>query len=159
MYQPDMAECLRGLARSVRPGGVVAFLETSLSGGSAPPAWPEPGPLAARVSDLIQIAFKATGTQTLAGLRLPSSMRDAGLIPQLPYESGSILCEGRQAAEMQADLFRSMVPVLRPEGADLTGLDVTTLADDLVAEQTIPRMVAVGPLIGVWSYKPDIAGS
>jgi hypothetical protein len=156
MYQPDMAACLRALARSVRPGGVIAFLETSLSGDAAPPAWPEPGPLAGRVSDLIQIAFGSTGTQTLAGLRLPSSMRDAGMVPQPPYESGSILYEGRQAADMQAGLFRSMVPVLQAAGADLAGIDLSTLADDLAAEQTVPRMVAVGPLIGAWSRKIEI---
>lgn len=79
----------------------------------------------------------------------------AGLEPQPPYESGSILCEGREAAEMQAAIFRSMVPVLQASGADLDGIDLATLEDDLTAEQTVPRMVAVGPLIGVWSIVPS----
>jgi SAM-dependent methyltransferase len=154
MYQPDMAACLATLARSVSPGGTVAFLETSLGRDAAPPAWPEPGPLAARISGLIQVAFQSTRTHVLAGLRLPSTMRSAGLEPQPPYESGSIVYEGRQAAVMQAAIFRSMIPVLDAVGIDLSDIDLESLEDDLTAEQTVPRMVAVGPLIGVCARKP-----
>jgi SAM-dependent methyltransferase len=154
MYQPDMAACLASLARSVRPGGSVAFLETSLGRNAAPPTWPESGPLAERISELIQVGFRSTGTHVLAGLRLPSTMRAAGLEPQPPYESGSMIYEGRQAAVMQAAIFRSMLPALDAAGTDLSDLDVESLEDDLVAEQTVPRMVAVGPLIGVCARKP-----
>ena len=115
---------------------------------------PDPGPLAARISELIQVAFRSTGTLVLAGLRLPSAMRAAGLQPQLPYESGSILYEGHEAAVMQAAIFRSMLPALDAVGADLSGIDLESLEDDLAAEQTVPRMVAVGPLIGVCGRKP-----
>ena len=154
MYQRDMAACLATLARSIQPGGTVAFLETSLARDATPPGWPDPGPLAARISELIQLAFRSTGTLVLAGLRLPSAMRAAGLPPQLPYESGSILYEGREAAVMQAAIFRSMLPALDTVGADLSGIDLESLEDDLAAEQTVPRMVAVGPLIGVCGRKP-----
>jgi hypothetical protein len=81
-------------------------------------------------------------------------MRAAGLEPQPPYESGSILYEGRQAAVMQAAILRSMVPVLDAVGTDASDIDLESLEDDLAAEQTVPRMVAVGPLIGVCARKP-----
>lgn len=45
--------------------------------------------------------------------------------------------------------------MLQASGADLDGIDLATLEDDLTAEQTVPRMVAVGPLIGVWSIVPS----
>jgi len=154
MYQPDMAASVARLAKQLAPGGVAAFVEMSLAASTRPPMWPEPGPLADRIGALIQQAFAVTSTQPMAGLRLPSTMREAGLEPQRPYETGSIVYEGRQAAEMQAGLFRSMVPVLESAGADLGGISMDTLEDDLAAEQTTPRVIAVGPLFGVWARQP-----
>ena len=154
MYQSDMAASVARLAEELAPGGVAAFVEMSISAGSRPPMWPDPGPLAERLGDLIQQGFAVTATQPMAGLRLPSIMREAGLEPQPPYETGSILYEGRQAADMQAGLFRSMIPVLQGAGADLEGIAMDTLEDDLEAEQDVPRVIAAGPLLGVWARKP-----
>jgi SAM-dependent methyltransferase len=151
-YQPDMVEALKALASTLTPSGVLAFVEMSFGGdGSPPPMWPPIGPLSGRIATLIGRAFASTGVHPLVGLQLPSLMRAAGLDPQSPYESGSLLYEGREAAEMQAGLFRSMVPVLETRGEDLSGIDLDALADQLEAEQEVPRIVAVGPIIGVWA--------
>jgi SAM-dependent methyltransferase len=154
MYQPSMSDALRCLREVLRPGGVMAFIETSLNVDQTPPMWPPQGTLGERIGELIRTAFSETSVQQLAGLRLPAAMRDAGLQPVHPYESGSIIYEGRSAAVMQASLFRSMVPVLQNAGADLSGIDLDRLDDDLEREHDIPQVVAIGPLLGVWARQP-----
>jgi SAM-dependent methyltransferase len=152
MYQADMTATIARLARTLAPSGVVAFVELSINLEVEQPSWPPPGPLAARVGELIRTAFVATNVQPFAGLRLPSVMRAAGLQPQTPYETGSILNEGREANEMQVAIFRSMIPVLEAQGVDLDGLRGDDLAQRLEDEQHDEvRVIAIGPLLGVWA--------
>lgn len=153
MYQPDLAEALASLARRVRPGGVMAFLEQNIRDDGAPVVyWPQT-PLMRQVSAWIRQGFAATETQVLTGVRLPTAFREAGLEPQLPYEIGGFVYEGRQRAEMTAGLLRSMLPVLADAGVDVGSIGIDTLADRLYADGGDSQISVIGPMLGVWARK------
>ena len=88
----------------------------------------------------------------LVGLQLPSIFRRAGLVPQPPYDSAAVIFEGRDRAEMSAEIVRSMLPALTKAGVDPT--DIDTLSERLYAEGGDEQISALGPMIGVWARQP-----
>ena len=107
-----------------------------------------------RLYAVIVQAFAVTGVQPMIALRLPGIMRSVVLQPQQPYDTAAMVAEGRESAEMTADLVRSMVPVLAAAGADLADIDLETLVDDLYRVHGDARIIAVGPICGVWAQQP-----
>ena len=156
MYQRDLDDAVRRLAGRVRPGGVMAFVESN-NRADAPLVvqWPPASSLDVAAQTWIRRGFAATETQFLVGLRLPSLYRACGLAPQQPYDSGAIVYEGREGAEMTAALVRAMSPVLTRDGVDPADIDIDTLADRLHAQHGDGRITAMGPLLGVWARKPS----
>jgi len=153
MYQPDLDAAIASLIRRLRPGGVVAFIENNLRpDGSQLIYWP-PTPLPERIRAWIARGFGSA--QHLLGLQLPSVFRRAGLVPTPPYESAAIIYEGRDHAEMWAELIRSMLPTLIALGVDPIDIDIDTLADRLYAEGGDEQISVLGPMIGVWARKPS----
>jgi hypothetical protein len=155
MYQPDLEAAVKTLAQRLRPGGVMAFVESNI-GMTGPTVlqWPPKSDLDEAVTGWIAQGFAATRTQKLVGLRLPSLYRAAGLVPQKPYDSGAIVYEGREGAEMAASLVRGMLPVLERDGVDIAQIDIETLADRIHAQHGDDRIVAVAPMLAVWARKP-----
>jgi SAM-dependent methyltransferase len=153
MYQPDLIAAVSSLASRVRPGGVVAFVELNLRpDGSQVIYWPQT-PLQERVRSWVRQGFGPT--HHFVGLQLPSIFRQVGLLPQPPYDSGAAIYEGRDCAEMMAQVVRSMVPTLTAAGVDLIEIDIDTLAERLYAEGGDQQISAMGPFIGVWARKPE----
>jgi SAM-dependent methyltransferase len=153
MYQPDLVAAVRSLTRRLRPGGVAAFIEINLRpDGSQMIYWPQK-PLDEQIRGWVQRGFGSA--HYFVGLRLPSILRRAGLVPQPPYDSTSILFEGRERAEMSTEIVRSMLPTLAAVGVDPNDIDIDTLADRLYAEAGDEQISALGPLIGVCARKPD----
>jgi SAM-dependent methyltransferase len=153
MYQSDIDAAVSSLIRRLRPGGVVAFVEINLRpDGSQLIYWP-PSPLEERVRSWRRQGFGPA--QYLVGLRLPAIFRRAGLVPQPPYDSAAVIYEDRAAAEMQAELVRSMLPTLTALGIDPAEIGIDTLAERLYAEGGDEQISVLGPLIGVWARKTD----
>jgi SAM-dependent methyltransferase len=152
MYQPDLVAAVESLTRRVRPGGVVAFIEINLRpDGSQMIYWPQT-PLDQQIRSWVQRGFGSA--HYFVGLQLPSVFRRAGLVPQRPYDSTAIIFEGRDRAEMATEIVRSMLPGLIAAGIDPNEIDIDTLADRLYAEAGDEQISALGPLIGVYAYKP-----
>jgi ubiquinone/menaquinone biosynthesis C-methylase UbiE len=161
MYQPDPDATMRALAHRVGPGGVAAFVELALTlGGGTVEAlsWPE-HPLARSLRSWIHDAFAATNVARLMGLRLRAAFRAAGLEPQEPVEANSIVYTGVEAAEMNAGLVRSMLPVILEHGiATADEVDIDTLADRLIAAAGDEELIYVVPrAIAAWARKPRSA--
>lgn len=154
MYQPDPAAAVAALAERLRPGGVMAFVETALRTDASPAVqWPERGPVGLQVQTWIRTGFASTGTQPYLGLRLPSLLRAAGLTVEPPYETASLLYEGQEATAMTVELLRAMVSKLVEAGIPAEQIDIDTLPSRLADEQGPDTVVVVGPLIGVWGRK------
>jgi 2-polyprenyl-3-methyl-5-hydroxy-6-metoxy-1,4-benzoquinol methylase len=152
MYQPDLVAAVSSLIRRLRPDGVVAFIEINLRpDGSQLIFWPQT-PLEERVRGWVGQGFGSA--HYFVGLQLPSVFRRAGLIPQPLYDSAAVIYEGRDRAEMSAEIVRSMLPTLATAGVDPAEIDIDTLADRLYAEGGDEQISALGPLIGVWARKP-----
>jgi SAM-dependent methyltransferase len=152
MYQPDLVAAVSSLTRRLRPGGVVAFVETNLRpDGTHIVYWP-PTPLDEQVRSWVRAGVASTNH--FVGLQLPSIFRRAGLVPQPPYDSAAVMFEGRERAEMSAGLVRSMLPALTQAGIDPLDVDIDTLAERLYAEGGDEQISAHGPIIGVWARQP-----
>jgi len=152
MYQPDLNAAVSSLLRRLRPGGVVAFVELNHQPGGAQVLYWPPSPLIEQVRGWLNLVFAST--QNFVGIRLPSTFRRAGLVPQPPYESGAMINEGREQTEMTAAIVRSMIPALTAAGVDPADIDVDTLADRLYDHGGDEQIAAVGPLTGVWAMRP-----
>jgi SAM-dependent methyltransferase len=153
MYQPDLIAAVSSLVSRVRPGGVVAFVELNVRpDGSQVIYWPQT-PLQRQVRAWIRQGFGST--HYFVGLRVPSVLRRVGLVPQQPYDSGAVIYEGRDCAEMDAEFVRSMVPALTSAGVDPGEIDIDTLAERLYADGGDQMISAMGPFIGVWARKPE----
>lgn len=152
MYQPDLVAAVSSLIRRLRPGGVVAFVELNLRpDGSQLIYWPQT-PLEERIRSWVRAGFESANY--LVGLQLPSVFRRAGLVPQPPYDSAAVIFEGRDHAEMSAEIVRSMLPALTKAGVDPADIDIDTLSERLYAEGGDEQISALGPMIGVWARQP-----
>jgi ubiquinone/menaquinone biosynthesis C-methylase UbiE len=152
MHQPSPDAAIASLIRRLRPGGVVAFVENNLRpDGSQLICWP-PTPLSEQIRTWIARGFGPA--HHLLGLQLPSVFRRAGLIPTPPYETAAIIYEGRDHAEMWAELIRSMLPTLLALGVDRNDIDIDTLAERLYTEGGDEHISVLGPVLGVWARKP-----
>src|SRR5207342_365076 len=78
-FQPEPTVMLRGLARHLRPAGLVCFHELDWSGRRAYP----PVPLYEECSRWIAAAVEAGGADAHVGIKLDAMFRDAGLPPPI----------------------------------------------------------------------------
>jgi SAM-dependent methyltransferase len=153
MYQPDIAAAVASLARRLRSGGVVAFIEINLRpDGTQMIYWPQT-PLDEEIRGWVLRGFGSASH--FVGLQLPSMFRRAGLVPQPPYDSTAIIYEGRDRVEMSTEIVRSMLPSLTAVGISPEDIDIDTLADRLYAEAGDEQICALGPIIGVCARKPN----
>jgi 2-polyprenyl-3-methyl-5-hydroxy-6-metoxy-1,4-benzoquinol methylase len=154
IHQPDLMIAVSSLIRCVRPGGVVAFVELNARPDGAHINWWPHTPLRAQARSWVEQGFGSSRTY-LVGLQLPSVFRRVGLVPQPPYETGAVIFEGRDCAEMDAETVRSMIPALAAAGVDPTEIDIDTLAERLYVEAGDEQIRAIGPYMGVWARKPE----
>jgi 2-polyprenyl-3-methyl-5-hydroxy-6-metoxy-1,4-benzoquinol methylase len=140
----DPALVLRQLIHSVRPGGIVAFLEADLTclGTSVPRV-----PLFEQVGNWVKEAFHQCGIDTQMGLRLYHVFLEAGLpAPQIACES--FLGGGPDWPwyDVIAGRVRSLLPVLLQHGiAAAEEVDINTLAQRLRDAMVNQRSVGKAP--------------
>ncbi len=151
MHVPDPVDVLRRARALLRPGGLVAFLESDLT----PPVrtYP-PAPLHELVAKWTARLDDARGPAADMGLQLFRTFLDAGLpAPQLRLEApigGGLDWPGYAYV---ADSVRSLLPHLEQAGAVTAAeADVETLEERLRAEVVSERGVQILPtVIGAWS--------
>ena len=151
--QPDYADALRRLARSLRPGGVMAFQEMVLTGGL------EASPRCAlleRCGEWLRETFRRAGLDERAGLRLHAAFVEAGLgEPRMIVRASAQSASTSTTLASVAALVRSFLPlILRLGVASPAEVDIDTLAERLRAEATAAGAVVTSPLlVGAWARR------
>jgi 2-polyprenyl-3-methyl-5-hydroxy-6-metoxy-1,4-benzoquinol methylase len=145
-FLPDPAAVLRSLAKLLRPGGVVAFLE---------PQWSpyldllRPFPLSFACASVACEAFHRSGVRTDLGLDLHGTFQRAGL-PAPTMQLRMALGADRNFAAYIGDLLYSLLPKAREHGISLEklgGLDTLStriLAEVAAANTVVPIIALVG---------------
>lgn len=154
MYVDEPADLLRHVAADLRPGGIVAFLE---SANLTQPVQAHPStPLHDLITRWTTPPPGAPGPTVDMGLRLYSTFLDAGLpAPQLRLEAPIGGGPSWPGYAFVADTLRSLLPFLEQIGAVTPEeADVDTLADRLRAEVVACGGVQILPtVIGAWSRR------
>jgi SAM-dependent methyltransferase len=155
MYQPDPATVLRRVTRLLRPGGVVAFLESELT--MLPRSFPS-GPVHEWLAEMSRPRQGAgVFPETSMGTKLFGTFLDAGLpAPQLRMDApigGGLDWPGYR---LVADTMRSLLPMIESLGlATAADIGLDTLEDRLRDEVVSVNGVQVLPVvIGAWSRRP-----
>ena len=153
MFQPDPVVMLRGVARHVRPGGVIVFHECDWGGARTFPSVP----LYERCCTWIVEAVTRSGADCRMGIKLHSAFAAAGLPPPgLALEAliggGSDLERIRFITEIVGTLRESIVSL---GIASESELGIETLAERIAADAAAKGAVlASRSEIAAWSRMP-----
>jgi SAM-dependent methyltransferase len=151
----DPVATLRGLARRVRPGGLLVFHEPDFSPTGL--AWP-PSPLWRTIGRWFRELQQKAGLDSQMGLKLHAAFVQAGLpAPQLRHDVGIDGGPGSPYYDWIASTCRSILPGLVGMGvATAEEVGVDTLAARLRAEVVAGGGVLMTmPFIGAWTRTPD----
>lgn len=157
MHQPQPAEALAAAARLLRPGGVVALMESHLD--ALVLEW-HSWPASAAYTNLLDVmlrTIKAAGGRTDMGLRLRGTFLEAGLPDPVIDVHGTLA--GRDAERLchyMADSLRSMAAMARDLGvANLTPDDIDAMERSLLDDAARPGAVMNGPVVvTAWAVRP-----
>jgi SAM-dependent methyltransferase len=157
MHQPDPAATLRHASRLVRPGGVVALMESHLD--ALVLEW-HSWPASAAYTNLLDVmlrTIKAAGGRTDMGLRLRGTFLDAGL-PDPGIDVHGTLA-GRDADRLcryMADSLRSMARMALELGvAVLPPHEIDAMERGMLDDAARPGAVMNGPVVvTAWSRVP-----
>jgi SAM-dependent methyltransferase len=155
VHQDDYGGAMRRLARSLRPGGVMAFHEMVLSGGL------ESSPRCAlldRCAWWLRETYRRAGLDERAGLRLHAAFVEAGLgEPRMVVRASAQGASSAALFTSVAALVRALLPRIVQLGvASPAEVDVDTLADRLRAEATGLGAVVTSPLlVGAWARRAE----
>jgi predicted N-acetyltransferase YhbS len=155
MYMPDPADSIRRLSHLVRPGGVIAFLESEdLTSGVR--TFP-PTPFHEQLSGWMNLKGDGVAGPTPdMGSRLYGAFVDAGLpAPQLRRESPIGAGAEWPGYEFVAESLRSLLPFLQQFGTlSIEQVDIDTVAQRLRDEVVDSRAIQILPtVIGAWSRR------
>jgi SAM-dependent methyltransferase len=156
MHQPQPSVTLAQAARLVRPGGVVAMMESHLD--ALVLEW-HSWPASAAYTNLLDVmlrTIKAAGGRTDMGLRLRGTYLDAGLPDPAIDVHGTLA--GRDAERLcryMADSLRSMAAMAERLGvATLLPVDIDKLERSLLDDAARPGAVMNGPIVvTAWAKK------
>ncbi len=157
MYLPEPAAILRNLARFIRPGGAVAFLEPSWA---AARGLAENLPLYAACAAKIVALFKACGVDPDIGTRLNRIFAEAGL-PKPSINVDVVLGSERLYTDALVDILRSLAPQGAAQGITLSDLGIldqfgTRLQDELMQAGSLISFLAGTAC--AWCRLPDAPG-
>jgi SAM-dependent methyltransferase len=157
MHQPSPVQALVRAARLVRPGGVVAVMESHLDALVLEwHSWP-PSAAYGTLLDLMLATIKAAGGRTDMGLRLRGTFLDAGLPDPAIDVHGTLA--GRDADRLchyMADSLRSMTAVAERLGvATLAPDTIDRLERGMLDDASRPGAVMNGPIVvTAWARTP-----
>jgi SAM-dependent methyltransferase len=154
MYLADPAATLRRIAALLRPGGIIAFQELTLTESGL--TYPE-APLLQRTGTLINETFRRAGTEMEMGLKLYPAFIAAGLpAPAMRAERPIGGGPDFPGYRWMAQITRSILPLMEQFGvANAENIDVETLVERL-REEVVGSggVVAMPTLMGAWARKP-----
>jgi len=153
MYAADPAGMIRTLSRSLKPGGVMLFLEPDYGGVR----FSEPVELCSRTHTLIEAALQASGADTRIGLKLYRLFQEAGM-PRPDLRCAAEIGGGPEFGgyAIAAGSLSLLAPLLSHRAlADPKELDFSTLAERMRAELDASGGVAVFPsIVSAWARTP-----
>jgi len=151
MFNPDPAAMLKGLARQLKPGGIIVFHEVAWTGMASFP----PAPLYDRCRTWIVETFRKVGTNPHMGIDLYATFLRAGLpAPKIGLQAlAGAAPGGPNIVDLIADLVVTMAPVMEQHGvATVAEIGAATLTARIRAEADALGSVMVGRYeIGAWS--------
>ncbi|MFL6033313.1 MAG: class I SAM-dependent methyltransferase [Rubrobacteraceae bacterium] len=154
MYLADPAATLRRIAALLRPGGIIAFQELTLTESGL--TYPE-APLLQRTGTLINETFRRAGMEMEMGLKLYPAFIAAGLpAPAMRAERPIGGGPDFPGYRWMAQITRSILPLMEQLGvANAENIDVETLVERL-REEVVGSggVVAMPTLMGAWARKP-----
>jgi SAM-dependent methyltransferase len=154
MYLADPAATLRRIAALLRPGGIIAFQELTLTESGL--TYPE-APLLQRTGTLINETFRRAGMEMEMGLKLYPAFIAAGLpAPAMRAERPIGGGPDFPGYRWMAQITRSILPLMEQLGvANAEDIDVETLVERL-REEVVGSggVVAMPTLMGAWARKP-----
>ncbi len=148
MYMKDPAAVVKEVARRVRPGGVVAFLDTSfrtfLEECEGLPLWRE-------AAEIMRETFRRSGTNTEMGAQLSAVFVRAGLPAP---ETETYTLTGTE--HWMSDVLISLRPQFDALGVDASRLgDLSTLHPRLMDELGVRnRALPLPQMMGAWTRVP-----
>ncbi len=159
MYLADPVETLRSVASYVRPGGIIAFQESTLGdlGLSFPYA-----PLFERIGTLLQETYRRAGVDMEMGIKLYSAFIAAGLpAPSIRAERPIGGGPNYPGHHFLAESTRSALPIMEQLGvATAEDIGIETLYERLRDEAVgLGGAVAWPSLMGAWTRKPGEQGN
>ena len=157
MHQPDPAATLRRVASFVRPGGVVAMMESHLDALVLEwHSWPASAAYGTLL-DMMLKTIKAAGGRTDMGLRLRRTFLDAGLPDPGMYVHGTLAGhDAERLCRYMADSLRSMAPIAARLGvASLSDEAIGRLEQGMLDDAARPGAVMNGPVaVTAWARVP-----
>jgi ubiquinone/menaquinone biosynthesis C-methylase UbiE len=151
MFNSDPAAMLRGLARHLRPGGVMVFHEPHFHGNWSFPAVPAYD----RCIKWIHDAMLGSGADMEMGTKLYATFVAAGLPPPSMRAEALIggVADSADRLRWMADLARTLLPEMERQGvATAAEVGVETLAERMRAELLAGGGVTLSPLqIAAWT--------
>jgi hypothetical protein len=151
MHTREPVAVLRNLARQLRPGAPILFLEIDIPAASIRPAVP----LFEQMRELCMGAFEARGVSSAPGWELREQFLAAGLPePQLLYLGRIDPAPARAVCLSVVGVIRSLLPIIEAKGlATAAELDLDTLADRLASALTeVNAQVMYPPLVAAISH-------
>ena len=153
LYLPDPVAALRGLAKSLRPGGIVAFMEPDFT---PPRSHPHVESVATAV-EWIYAAMRVVGVRMEIALHLYEIFSNAGLsniqMSSRQWVGGG---PGYFMYEYLADTIRSVMPVLEKYGiATASEIQIETLAQR-IENETVSKKAALFAysILSAWATAP-----
>lgn len=157
MHQASPVDVLRHAARLVRPGGIVAMMESHLD--ALVQQWHSSPPSAAYTNllDVMLRTIRAAGGRTDMGLRLRGTFLDAGLPDPAIDVHGTLA--GRDAPRLcryMADSVRSMAAMAERLGVEmLPAARIDEMERGMLEDAGRPGAVMNGPLVvSAWCTLP-----
>ncbi|RKH28899.1 class I SAM-dependent methyltransferase [Corallococcus praedator] len=151
MYQPDAVEALRGLARVLRPRGLMAFQEHD---STVAPTSLTPLPLHEKVRAWMWRTVEREGGNVHMGFGLASALTRAGLtVEQVRAEA---IVQTPAMHHPVGAILRAMLPRILERGvATEEELGIDTIDARLIEERTQADATYIGEMVfGAWARLP-----
>lgn len=148
MYQPDAVSAVRGLARGVRPGGLMVFQEHD---ATMTPASRVAMPLHARAQGWLWRTVEREGADIHMGFGLHTALTAAGLTVE--HVRAEALLQLPEARGPVGAIVRAVLPRIVAQGvATAEEIDIDTLDERLDAERLATNTTyAADMMFGAWA--------